>query len=151
MVNGRNIQQPVGPVPGAFPAGVDRGARMMPAAHGMGAVAGLPRGMPAARPGFTRINSPAMLNALSSGNILPNSGQGVPNAVSVHTVAMSGPGDSIYMQTLRVSSYFTFHMLIDCLKWTKLASLFTISKPHTPLLCSGLLSVTCYLLLYEVN
>ncbi|XP_004960997.1 chromatin modification-related protein EAF1 B isoform X1 [Setaria italica] len=106
MVNGRNIQQPGGPVPGAFPAGVDRGAHMMPAAHGMGTVAGLNRGMPAAKPGFPRINSPAMLNTVSSGNMLPNSGQGVPNAVSVHTGAISGPGNSILrvrdpMQTLR--------------------------------------------------
>ncbi|OEL27980.1 Chromatin modification-related protein EAF1 A [Dichanthelium oligosanthes] len=138
MVNGRNLQQPGGSVPGAFPAGVDRGARMMLATHGMGTVAGLNRGMPAARPGFPRINSPGMLNAVSSGNILPNSGQGVPNAVSVHPGAISGPGNSILrprdpMQTLRVSSYFMFHMLIDCLKCTKLASVFTISKPHTML------------------
>ncbi|KAF8783591.1 hypothetical protein HU200_000531 [Digitaria exilis] len=80
MVNGRNLQQPGGSVPGAFPAGVDRGARIMPAAHGMGTVAGLNRGMPAGRPGFPRINSPAMLNAVSSGNMLTNSGQGVPNS-----------------------------------------------------------------------
>ncbi|KAF8726900.1 hypothetical protein HU200_019382 [Digitaria exilis] len=80
MVNGRNLHQPGGSVPGAFPAGVDRGARIMPAAHGMGTVAGLNRGMPAGRPGFPRINSPAMLNAVSSGNMLTNSEQGVPNA-----------------------------------------------------------------------
>ncbi|CAN6349991.1 unnamed protein product [Urochloa humidicola] len=95
MVNGINLQQPGGSVSGAFPAGVDRVARMMPAAHGMGMVAGLNRGMPAARPGFPRINSAAMLNAVSSGNMLPNSGQGVPNAVSVHPGAISGPGNSI--------------------------------------------------------
>lgn len=121
MVNGRNLQQPGGSVPGAFPAGVDRGARIMPAAHGMGTVAGLNRGMPAGRPGFPRINSPAMLNAVSSGNMLTNSGQGVPNAASVHPGAISGPGNSILrphnsMQTLRVSSYFMFHMLIGCIK-----------------------------------
>ncbi|CAN6331761.1 unnamed protein product [Urochloa humidicola] len=106
MVNGRNLQQPGASVSGAFPGGVDRGARMMPAAHGMGLVAGLNRGMPAARPGFPRINSPAMPNAVSSGNMLPNSGQGVPNAVSVHPGAISGPGNSILkshdpMQTFR--------------------------------------------------
>nr|CAB3460547.1 unnamed protein product [Digitaria exilis] len=105
MVNGRNLQQPGGSVPGAFPAGVDRGARIMPAAHGMGTVAGLNRGMPAGRPGFPRINSPAMLNAVSSGNMLTNSGQGVPNSVSVHPGAISGPGNTILrprnsMQTL---------------------------------------------------
>lgn len=95
MVNGRNLQQPGGPVPGAFSSGVDHGARMMPSAHSMGTVAGLNRGMPAARPGFPRISSPAMLNAASSRNLLPNSGQGVPNAVSVHPGAISGPGNSI--------------------------------------------------------
>ncbi|KAJ1264384.1 hypothetical protein BS78_09G259100 [Paspalum vaginatum] len=80
MVNGRNLQQSGGSVPGAFPAGVDHGACMMPSAHSMGPVAGLNRGMPAVRPGFPRISSPAVLKAVSSGNLLPNSGQGVPNA-----------------------------------------------------------------------
>ncbi|WVZ99822.1 hypothetical protein U9M48_045066 [Paspalum notatum var. saurae] len=95
MVNGRNLQQSGGSLPGAFPAGVDQGACMMPSAHSMGPVAGVNRGMHAARPGFPRISSPAMLNAVSSGNLLPNSGQGVRNAVSVHTGAISGPGNSI--------------------------------------------------------
>ena len=123
MVNGRNLQQPGASVTGAFPSGVDLVARMMPTAHGMGMVAGQNRGMPAARPGFPRINSPATVNAVSSGNMLPNGGQGVPSAVSVYPGAISGPGNSNLrlcdpMQTLRVSSYFTFCMLLDCLKCT---------------------------------
>ena len=136
MVNGRNLQQPGASVTGAFPSGVDLVARMMPTAHGMGMVAGQNRGMPAARPGFPRINSPATLNAYSSGNMLPNGGQGVASAVNVYPGAISGPGNSILrpcdpMQTLRVSSYFTFCMLIDCLICTTQA---------THVLCSGSVS-----------
>ncbi|XP_039840616.1 chromatin modification-related protein EAF1 B-like isoform X6 [Panicum virgatum] len=106
MVNGRNLQQPGASVTGAFPSGVDLVARMMPTAHGMGMVAGQNRGMPAARPGFPRINSPVTLNAYSSGNMLPNGGQGVASAVNVYPGAISGPGNSILrpcdpMQTLR--------------------------------------------------
>lgn len=138
MVNGRNLQQPGASVTGAFPSGVDRSARMMPTAHGMGTVAGLNRGMPAARPGFTRINSPATLNVVSSGNMLPNGGQGVPSAVSVYPGAISGPGNSIVrprdpMQTIRVSSYFTFCML-DCLK---------CMTQSAHVLCSGSVSMAC--------
>lgn len=86
---------------------------MMPSAPGIGMVAGLNRGMPGARPGFPRISSPAMLNAVPSGNLLPNSGQGVLNAVSVHPGAISGPGNSILrprgpMQTFRVSCYLQY-------------------------------------------
>ncbi|KXG22683.1 chromatin modification-related protein EAF1 B isoform X1 [Sorghum bicolor] len=108
MANGRNLHQPGVSAPGTIPSGVDcgAGARMMPSAPGMGMVAGLNRGMPGARPGFPRISSPAMLNAVPSGNLLPNSGQGVLTAVSVHPGAISGPGNSILrprdpMQTFR--------------------------------------------------
>ncbi|XP_062180648.1 chromatin modification-related protein EAF1 B-like isoform X2 [Phragmites australis] len=105
MISGRNLQQPGGSVPGAFPAGVDRGARNVPGAHGTGMMAGH-RGMPASKAGFPRISSPGMLNVVPSGNLLPNSGQGMPSAVNVHPGAISGPGNSILrprdpMQILR--------------------------------------------------
>lgn len=115
MVNGRNLHQPGVSAPGTIPSGVDcgAGARMMPSAPGMGMVAGLNRGMPGARAGFPRISSPVMLNAVPSGNLLPNSGQGVLSAVSVHPGAISVPGNSISrphdpMQTFRVSCYLHF-------------------------------------------
>ncbi|KAG8086576.1 hypothetical protein GUJ93_ZPchr0010g7291 [Zizania palustris] len=43
MLSGRNLQQPGGSVPGAFPPGVDHGVRLIPSAHGMGMVTGLNR------------------------------------------------------------------------------------------------------------
>uniref|UniRef100_A0A0E0L6K1 Myb-like domain-containing protein n=1 Tax=Oryza punctata TaxID=4537 RepID=A0A0E0L6K1_ORYPU len=81
ILSGRNLQQTGGSVPGAFPPGVDRGARVMPGTHGMGMVSGLNRA---------------------------NSGQGVPNAVNVHPGAMSAPGNPTLrphnpMQVLHVS------------------------------------------------
>ncbi|XP_062232326.1 chromatin modification-related protein EAF1 B-like [Phragmites australis] len=108
MVNGKNLQQPGGSVPGVFPGGVDRGPRMMPGAHGMGIMAGLNRGMPAAKAGFPRISSPGMLNVVSSGNLLLHGEQGVPSAVDVHPGAIPSPGNSILkphdpMQRLRVT------------------------------------------------
>ncbi|KAB8100870.1 hypothetical protein EE612_031493, partial [Oryza sativa] len=81
ILSGRNLQQTGGSVPGAFPPGVDRGARVMPGTHGMGMVSGLNRA---------------------------NSGQGAPNAVNVHPGAMSAPGNPTLrphnpMQALHVS------------------------------------------------
>lgn len=119
MVNGRNLQQPGVSVPGTSSAGVDCGARMMSSVHGMGMVAGLNRGMSGARPGFPRISSPAMLNAVSSGSLMPNSVQGVLNAVSVHPGAISGPGNSILrprdpMQTFQLECLAIYY----CIKLT---------------------------------
>ncbi|EEC79795.1 hypothetical protein OsI_21223 [Oryza sativa Indica Group] len=93
ILSGRNLQQTGGSVPGAFPPGVDRGARVMPGTHGMGMVSGLNRGMPAATVGFPRHSSPGKPNVVSPGNVLANSGQGAPNAVNVHPGAMSAPGN----------------------------------------------------------
>ncbi|XP_020399005.1 chromatin modification-related protein EAF1 B isoform X3 [Zea mays] len=108
MVNDRNLHEPGVSAPGTTPSGVDcgPGALMMPSAPAMGTVAGLNRGMPGAKPGFPRISSPVMLNAVPSGNLFPNSGQGVLNTVNVHPGAISGPGNSILrphdpMQTFR--------------------------------------------------
>ncbi|KAL6618658.1 hypothetical protein ACP70R_033797 [Stipagrostis hirtigluma subsp. patula] len=117
MVSGRNHQQSVGSVPGALPAGADRGARMLPGIHGMGMVAGLNRGMPAPRAGFPRMGSPGMLNVVSSGNQFPNGGQGVQSAVSVHPGAISGPGNSMSrprdpMQMLRPGQNMEEHRQI---------------------------------------
>ncbi|KAL5230800.1 hypothetical protein ABZP36_029576 [Zizania latifolia] len=108
MLRGRNLQQPGGSVPGAFPPGVDRGVRLMPSANGMGMVTGLNRGTLAARAGFPRHSSPGLLNMVSPGNVLANSGHGASNAVNVHPGAMSAPGNSILrphdpMQVLCVS------------------------------------------------
>ncbi|OQU87040.1 hypothetical protein SORBI_3003G196300 [Sorghum bicolor] len=98
MVNGRNLQQPGVPVPGVLPPGVDRGARMMPPAHGVGIMTGLNRGTPVTRPGFPRLGSP--------GNMSPNNGQGLKNTVNVHPGAIPGPGSTMLrprdpMQMLR--------------------------------------------------
>ncbi|ONM40660.1 Chromatin modification-related protein EAF1 B [Zea mays] len=87
MVNGRNLQQPGVPVPGVLPSGVDRGARMMPPAHGVGIMAGLNRGTPITRPGFPRLGS--------LGNMSPTDGQGLKNTVNVHPGAILGPGSTM--------------------------------------------------------
>ncbi|KAK8452987.1 hypothetical protein SEVIR_5G210200v4 [Setaria viridis] len=103
MVNGRNLQQPG--VPGVLPSGVDRGARMMPPAHGAGIMTGLNRGTPT-RPGFPRVGSPGMANVVPHGNMSPNNGQGLQNTVNVHPGAIPGPGNTMLrprdpMQMLR--------------------------------------------------
>lgn len=95
MISGRNLQQPGGSVPGTCPAGVDRGPRMIPGAHGVGVTTGVHRGMPAPRAGFPRASSPGMPNMVSTGNTPLKSVHGVPNAVNVHPGAMSAPGNSI--------------------------------------------------------
>ncbi|KAG8051553.1 hypothetical protein GUJ93_ZPchr0001g32202, partial [Zizania palustris] len=106
MLNSRSIQQPGVSAPGALPAGVDRGVRMMPGAHGMGMMTGLNRGTPVARPGFPRIGSSGMLNMASPGNMLPNNGQGMQNIVNVHPGSIPGHGNTMLrprdpMQMLR--------------------------------------------------
>ncbi|KAL6615442.1 hypothetical protein ACP70R_037712 [Stipagrostis hirtigluma subsp. patula] len=106
MLNGRSLQQPGVSVPGVVPSGVDRGVRMMPGSHGMGVMTGLNRGPPVTRPGFPRLGSPGMLSVVSSGNMSPNNGQGMQNAVNVHPGAIAGPGNTILrprdpMQMLR--------------------------------------------------
>ncbi|EEC82989.1 hypothetical protein OsI_28025 [Oryza sativa Indica Group] len=92
MLNSRSLQQPGVPVPGA-PAGVDRGVRMMPGAHGMGVMTGLNRGTPVTRPPFPRLGSSGMLNMVSPGNMLPNNGQGMQNTVNVHPGTIPGHGN----------------------------------------------------------
>jgi hypothetical protein len=106
MVNGRNLQQPGVPVPGVLPSGVDRGARMMPPAHGVGIMAGLNRGTPITRPGFPRLGS--------LGNMSPTDGQGLKNTVNVHPGAILGPGSTMLrprdpMQMFRVSTQSDMH------------------------------------------
>jgi len=106
MVSGRNLQQPGVPVPGVLPSGVDRGARMMPPAHNVGMMTGLNRGTPVTRPGFARLGSPGMANAVSPGNMSPNNGQGLQNTINVHPGAIPGPGNTMLrprdpMQLLR--------------------------------------------------
>ncbi|KAL6881980.1 hypothetical protein ACP4OV_011452 [Aristida adscensionis] len=106
MLNGRNHQQPGVSVPGALTSGVDRGVRVMPGSHGMGMMTGLNRGPPVSRPGFPRLGSPGMLNMVSSGNMSPNNGQVMQNAVNVHPGAIAGPGGTMLrprdpMQMLR--------------------------------------------------
>lgn len=113
MVNGRNLQQPGIPVPGVLPSGVDRGARMMPSAHGVGIMTGLNRGAAVTRPGFPRLGSSGMAN-VSPGNMSPNNGQGLQNTVNVHPGAIPGPGNTMLrprdpMQMLRVSIQFHVH------------------------------------------
>uniref|UniRef100_A0A0D3GWX0 Myb-like domain-containing protein n=1 Tax=Oryza barthii TaxID=65489 RepID=A0A0D3GWX0_9ORYZ len=105
MLNSRSLQQPGVPVPGA-PAGVDRGVRMMPGAHGMGVMTGLNRGTPVTRPPFPRLGSSGMLNMVSPGNMLPNNGQGMQNTVNVHPGTIPGHGNTMLrprdpMQMLR--------------------------------------------------
>lgn len=106
MLNGRNLQQPGVSVPGVFPAGVDRGVRMMSGANGMGVMTGLARCAPVARPGFPRLGSPGMLNMASPGNMLSSNGQAMQNSVNLHPGAVPGPGNTMLrprdpMQMLR--------------------------------------------------
>nr|CAB3477417.1 unnamed protein product [Digitaria exilis] len=113
MVNGRNLQQPGVPVPGVLPSGVDRSARMMPPAHGVGIMTGINRGTPVPRPGFPRVGSPGMA-VVSHGNMSPNNGQGLQNTVNVHPGVIPGPGNTMLrprdsMQMLRVSNQFHMH------------------------------------------
>ncbi len=114
MLNSRSLQQPGVPVPGA-PAGVDRGVRMMPGAHGMGVMTGLNRGTPVTRPPFPRLGSSGMLNMVSPGNMLPNNGQGMQNTVNVHPGTIPGHGNTMLrprdpMQMLRVN--ISFHSVL---------------------------------------
>ncbi|KAL6881979.1 hypothetical protein ACP4OV_011451 [Aristida adscensionis] len=95
MLNGRNLQQPVASVPGVLPSGVDRGVRVMPGSHGMGMMTGLNRGPSVSRPGFPRVGSPGVLNMVSSGNMSPNNGDVMQNAVNVHPGAIAGPGNTL--------------------------------------------------------
>ncbi|GJN22105.1 hypothetical protein PR202_gb09641 [Eleusine coracana subsp. coracana] len=90
VVSGRNFKQPGGSFPGVLPTGIDRSGRAMPGAQ----MAGLNRGMSAAKAGSPRISAPGGL-AVSSGNLVPNSGQGVPSSVNFHPGGVSGPGNSI--------------------------------------------------------
>jgi hypothetical protein len=112
MVSGRSLPQTGMPLSGPLPpSAVDRGTavRMLPASGGssgmnnmMPSGSVLTRGMPpVARPGFQRLNSPAMLNMVPpSGNMHSASGPGVQGPMN----PMLRPRDS--MQLLRVSSMF---------------------------------------------
>ncbi|KAF8670989.1 hypothetical protein HU200_050262 [Digitaria exilis] len=96
MVNGRNLQQPGVPVPGVLPSGVDRSARMIPPAHGVGIMTGINRG----------VGSPGIANVVSHGNMSPNNGQGLQSTVNVHPGVIPGPGNTMLrprdpMQMLR--------------------------------------------------
>lgn len=108
MVSGRSLPQPGMPLSGPLPpSAVDRGGgvRMLPPgapSSGMSMMpsgSGLTRGMPpVARPGFQRLNSPAMLNMVSpSGNMHSASGPGLQGPMN----PMLRPRDSV--QLLRVS------------------------------------------------
>lgn len=113
VASGKNPQQAGVSAPGTCPAGVDRGAHVMPAVNGIGMTAGVNRG-PAVRPGFPRVSSPGMLNTTSTGNMSPKSVQGVPNAVNVHSGAMSSLGNSVLrprdpMQMLRPGQHMDEH------------------------------------------
>lgn len=108
VVSGRNFQPPGGSVPGVFPTGIDRSCRAIPGAQ----IAGLKRGMSAAKAGSPRISAPGGL-AVSSGNLIPNSGQDMPSPVSYYPGGISGPGNSISrphdpLQILHVSSHLHF-------------------------------------------
>jgi hypothetical protein len=87
VINGRNFQQSGSSVPGVFSTGVDHSDRTMPGAQ----MAGLNRVMPAAKAGAPKISPPGGL-AVSSGNSVPNSWQGVPGPVNFHPGGISGPG-----------------------------------------------------------
>uniref|UniRef100_A0A0D9XV79 Myb-like domain-containing protein n=1 Tax=Leersia perrieri TaxID=77586 RepID=A0A0D9XV79_9ORYZ len=91
MLNSRSLQQPV---PGALPAGVDRGVRMMSGAHGMGMMTGINRGT-VTRPPFPRLSSSGMLNMVSPGSMLPNNGQSMQNTVNVHPGTIPGHGNTM--------------------------------------------------------
>ncbi|KAH7679081.1 Nucleoplasmin ATPase protein [Dioscorea alata] len=95
MLSGRNVQQSGLPVPGNLP--VDRGVRMLPGTSAMGMMCGMNRGMPSMpRPGFQGINSPGMLNMVSTSAML--SGNGVTNPVTAHQGnSMLRPHDTMHM------------------------------------------------------
>ncbi|KAJ0980848.1 hypothetical protein J5N97_009103 [Dioscorea zingiberensis] len=105
MLSGRNVQQSGLSVPGTLPVGVDRGVRMMPGGNGMGMMCGMNRGMPMPRAGFQGINSPGMLNMVSTSAMLSGNGVGMPNPVTAHPASVSGPGNSI------LRPHDTLHML----------------------------------------
>ncbi|KAF5207057.1 Chromatin modification-related protein eaf1 b [Thalictrum thalictroides] len=93
MLPGKNIQHSSVSASVSLPA--DRGVRMLPGGNGMGMMSGMSRGMPMPRPGFQGIGSPAMLNMVSSGSMLPSSGVGMPNPVNMHNGAVSGQANSM--------------------------------------------------------
>lgn len=112
MFSGRNLQQSSSiSVPGAaLPVGVDRGGVCtLPAGNGMGMMRGLNRGVPMPRPGFQGISPPAMMNMVSTGNMLPSNGHGMQSSVNVQRNAtVAGAGNSMLrpresLQMLRVS------------------------------------------------
>ncbi|XP_042427654.1 chromatin modification-related protein EAF1 B-like isoform X1 [Zingiber officinale] len=91
MIPGRNHQQP-NVLPGTLPMGADRGVRMLPVPGGMGLMSG--RGIPMPRPTFQGISSPAMLNMVTSGNMVSSGSHGIQNPVNVHPSAVSSQGNS---------------------------------------------------------
>nr|CAD1828645.1 unnamed protein product [Ananas comosus var. bracteatus] len=99
MFSGRNLQQSSSiSVPGAaLPVGVDRGGVCtLPAGNGMGMMRGLNRGVPMPRPGFQGISPPAMMNMVSTGNMLPSNGHGMQSSVNVQRNAtVAGAGNSM--------------------------------------------------------
>ncbi|XP_042419924.1 chromatin modification-related protein EAF1 B-like isoform X4 [Zingiber officinale] len=91
MIPGRNHQQP-NVLSGTLPMGADRGVRMLPVPGGMGLMSG--RGIPMPRPTFQGISSPAMLNMVTSGNMVSSGSHGIQNPVNVHPSAVSSQGNS---------------------------------------------------------
>lgn len=108
MLSARSHQQSTMSAPGALPVGVDRGVRLLSGGNGIGMVCGMNRGMPMPRPNFQGMGPPGMLNMVSTGNMLPNSGHGMQNAVNVHPSVVSSSGNPMLrprdaLQMLRVS------------------------------------------------
>ncbi|XP_008790645.2 chromatin modification-related protein EAF1 B-like isoform X2 [Phoenix dactylifera] len=93
MLSGRSLQQSTMSAPGALPVGVDRGVRLLSGGNGIGMVCGMNRSMPMPRPSFQGMGPPGMLNMVSTGNMLPNSGHGMQNHVNVHPSVVSGSGN----------------------------------------------------------
>nr|XP_010917964.1 chromatin modification-related protein EAF1 B isoform X2 [Elaeis guineensis] len=93
MLSGRSLQQSTMSAPAALPVGVDRGVRLLSGGNGIGMMCGMNRGMPMPRPSFQGMGPPGMLNMVSTGNMLPNSGHGMQNPVNVHPSVVSGSGN----------------------------------------------------------
>ncbi|KAK8521739.1 hypothetical protein V6N12_066325 [Hibiscus sabdariffa] len=101
MLSGRNIQQSNLSLAGAV-SGSDRGARMLPAANGMGMMSGINRSLSMSRTGFQGMASSAMLN---SGSMLSSNMGGMPSPVNMHP----GPGSVQANSMLR--PHDTTHMM----------------------------------------
>lgn len=95
LISGRNMQKSNMPSSGVLQVGNDQGVQLPPGNNGAAMPCSMNRGI-GPRPGFHGMGSAPVLNMVSPGSIMPNTG--MPNPVSVHAGPVSGQGNSMKRQ-----------------------------------------------------